>query len=312
MDTVAFFGMIMAMFAVSANDSVQTLGTFIASNDTRKMRIIGWAGASILLSLTVFYGYLYSGDISFGRLDHIPAIEIYWYHLLGPAILLILTACGVPVSTSFIVLSAFATTVVMEKMLFKSVMGYGLAAIVGYLIWIVLARVIDESEKVVERNKGAWTIAQWLSTSVLWVMWLQHDLANIAVFMPRNMELKTVFGVCIVMSGFLGWTFSPLNKRMQKIVMEKRGTRYIRSATIIDLVYAFILFFFIQYNSIPMSTTFVFIGLLCGRELAIATVMKDHTMDIVFPMVIKDFLKLLVGLASSIGVVLTIHYIGSI
>jgi len=99
---------------------------------------------------------------------------------------------------------------------------------------------------------------------------------------------------------------------MQKIVMEKRGTRYIRSATIIDLVYAFILFFFIQYNSIPMSTTFVFIGLLCGRELAIATVMKDHTMDIVFPMVIKDFLKLLVGLASSIGVVLTIHYIGSI
>ena len=42
-----------------------------------------------------------------------------------------------------------------------------------------------------------------------------------------------------------------------------------RSATIIDFTYALILWYFKQYNDIPMSTTWVFVGLLCGRELAI-------------------------------------------
>ena len=97
--------------------------------------------------------------------------------------------------------------------------------------------------------------------------------------------------------------------RIQKIVLEKTGTRYVRSATIIDLVYAFILLFFKQYNDIPMSTTWVFVGLLWGRELAISTIMKDYKFKYVFPIIAKDFIKMLVGLLVSIGIVLLIHYI---
>ena len=41
-------------------------------------------------------------------------------------ILLVLTRVGIPVSTSFLVLSAFASFV-LEKMLVKSIMGYALA-----------------------------------------------------------------------------------------------------------------------------------------------------------------------------------------
>ena len=42
-------------------------------------------------------------------------------------LLLLLTRIGVPVSTSFLVLSAFASTFILEKMLMKSMMGYAVA-----------------------------------------------------------------------------------------------------------------------------------------------------------------------------------------
>ena len=58
-----------------------------------------------------------------------------------------------------------------------------------------------------------------------------------------------------------------------------------------------------------MSTTWVFVGLLCGRELAIATMNKEYKLRYVFPLVGKDFLKMIFGLSVSVGIVLTIHYV---
>ena len=73
---------------------------------------------------------------------------------------------------------------------------------------------------------------------------------------------------------------------------------------------AFLLLYFKQLNNIPMSTTWVFIGLLCGRELALNTYLtKKGNLKQVFPIVAKDFLKLLVGLVVSVAIVLLIHYV---
>ena len=80
----------------------------------------------------------------------------------------------------------------------------------------------------------------------------------------------------------------------------------------IDILYAVILLFFKELNSIPMSTTWVFLGLLAGRELAIATRIMDYKMKHVFPLVGKDMLKLLFGLAVSIAIALFIQNIGMI
>ncbi|MFM2246651.1 MAG: hypothetical protein RL071_2725, partial [Pseudomonadota bacterium] len=44
----------------------------------------------------------------------------------------------------------------------------------------------------------------------------------------------------------------------------------VRPATIIDFVYALILLVFQVWSEVPMSTTWVFVGLLGGRELAMA------------------------------------------
>jgi len=304
-------GFLFAAYSVVANDSVQTLGTWIASNSQRFKWYWLWIASSSVLLFTLWYGWsINNGDISFGRLNKIPWIEPQWYHALAPLILLALTRVGIPVSTTFLVLSAFASTFVLEQMLVKSIVGYAIAAVIAYGLWFVIERLIDEkADKVKEKNIKYWRVGQWCTTGFLWYTWLSHDLANIAVFLPRVVPVGWVIFASVIFIIFLGYMFYEKGGKIQKIILEKTGTRYVRSATIIDLVYAFILLFFKQYNDIPMSTTWVFVGLLCGRELAISTVMKDYKFKYVFPIIAKDFIKMLVGLLASIGIVLLIHYI---
>jgi hypothetical protein len=249
------------------------------------------------------------GDISYGRLNKIPFQEIQWYHAMAPALLLVLTRIGVPVSTSFLVLSAFASTFVLEKMLMKSMMGYAVAAVAAYAIWIVVSKILDEAKPVKEEHKRWWRIGQWVTTGFLWFTWLSHDMANIAVFLPRQIPVDLMILVSLVFVGGLYFMFREGGGKIQNIVVEKHNTRYVRSATIIDLVYWVILWFFKELNDIPMSTTWVFVGLLCGRELAMATVTGKHKFKTVFPLIGRDFFKMMIGLGASVGVVLMIHYV---
>ena len=303
-------GFLFAAYSVIANDSVQTLGTWIASNNERVNWKIMWAAASVVLLWALWYGwYMYGGDISYGRLNRIPFQEIQWYHACAPGLLLVLTRVGVPVSTSFLVLSAFASTFVLEKMLVKSMMGYAVAAMAAYAIWIGVTKILDENKPVKDEHKKYWRIGQWFTTGFLWWTWLSHDMANIAVFLPREIPVDLMIGISVVFVAGLWYMFREGGGKIQNIVLEKHNTRYVRSATIIDGVYWLILFFFKELNDIPMSTTWVFVGLLCGRELAMATVTGKHKFKTVFPLITRDFIKMMIGLGASVGVVLTIHYI---
>ena len=59
-----------------------------------------------------------------------------------------------------------------------------------------------------------------------------------------------------------------------------------------------------------MSTTWVFVGLLCGREFAIASIAaNNYKLKFVFPIVGRDFLKMMIGLGASVAIVLSIYYI---
>jgi len=239
-------GFLFAAYSVVANDSVQTLGTWIASNSQRFKWYWLWAAASSVLLFTLWYGWsVNAGDISFGRLNKIPWIEPQWYHALAPLILLALTRVGIPVSTTFLVLSVFASTIVLEKMLVKSIIGYALAALIAYGLWFIIARIVDEkADRVKDKNVKYWRVGQWCTTGFLWYTWLSHDLANIAVFLPRSVPIEWMITISVVFTSLLAWIFYERGGKIQKIVLEKSGTRYVRSATLIDLIYAFILLFF--------------------------------------------------------------------
>ena len=308
--TIVGFGL--AGWSVIGNDSIQTLGTFIASKEKWFKWYTLATAASGAMALTVAYGWWkYSGDISYGRLTRIPYQEIQWYHAVAPAILLLLTRIGIPVSTTFLVLSAFASTVVLEKMLIKSVVGYGLAALAAYICWIVISKFINEKfDEITEQWKITfWRNSVWVTSAFLWATWLMHDVANIAVYLPRELN---VLQLCIVIGYFtilLFYIFKIHGGPIQKVVLDKTGTRYARSATIINIIYTAVLYYFKELNDLPMSTTWVFVGLLCGRELAISTMNKDYKFKYVFPLIGKDFLKMIFGLSVSVGIVLAIHYI---
>ena len=73
-------GFSLADYSVIANDSVQTLGTFIASNQRFKWYWLATA-ASDVLTLTLTYGWnVNDGDIAFGRLNKISYQTIQWCH----------------------------------------------------------------------------------------------------------------------------------------------------------------------------------------------------------------------------------------
>jgi hypothetical protein len=246
-------------------------------------------------------------------LNKIPWQEVQWYHAAAPAILVALTRLGVPVSTSFLVLSVFASTFVLEKMLMKSIMGYGVAAGFAYAVWFAITKYaghwFDETQPVTEDNKKYWRIAQWFATGGLWWTWLSHDMANIAVFLPRVVPVDLMIMVSVVFVAGLFFMFRERGGKIQQIVLEKHNTRYVRSATLIDLFYWLCLYFFKELNDIPMSTTWVFVGLLAGRELAMATYFGKKKSKSVFPLVAKDFGKMMVGLGASVALVLLVHYV---
>jgi hypothetical protein len=304
-----YVGFLLAAYSVIANDSIQTLGTFLASNKAHFKWYTLWMAASVMLVYTITYGWInYNGDISYGRLTRIPFQEVQWYHAMAPAVLLLLTRKGIPVSTTFLVLSAFASFTVLEKVLMKSIVGYGVAAISAYVIWVVLERYINEKKDHPEHVKF-WRVGQWITSGWLWFAWLQHDMANIAVFLPRQLMLGDLLMVLVATVSILGYVFYTGGGRIQEVVINKHGTRFARSSTIINLVYAFILYFFKELNDLPMSTTWVFVGLLTGRELAISSVIENYRFKYVFPIIAKDFGKMMFGLGASVAIVLIIHQV---
>lgn len=308
----ALIGFLLATYSVVWNDAIQTLGTFIASNKKTKWYYL-WIFASVILVITLAISFIQgSGDISSGRLEKIPYIEIEWYHALAPLVLVILTRFRIPLSTSLLVLSVFASTIVFEQILLKSLFGFGIAAVIGFVLWYIVTKWIHAEEELSGREEKYWRITQWGATGFLWYTWLSHDIANVAVFIPRILNVWEFIIVLIVFIAFLALIFYRRGGEIQKIVLEKKGTTYVRSATIIDICFAIILFVFKELSSIPMSTTWVFIGLLAGRELGIAKRLPNTSTRDVFPIVGRDILRLIFGLAISIAIAISIQNIDSV
>jgi len=301
-------GFTLASYSVIANDSVQTLGTWIASNSERFKWYVMWAASSAVLLFTLWYGWsVNGGDIAYGRLEKIPYQPVQWYHAVAPMVLVALTRFGVPVSTTFLVLSAFASTVVLEKVLLKSALGYLVAAAAAYVIWLAVSKYWETKADIPQSHDKWWRVAQWCTTGWLWYTWLSHDMANIAVFLPREVPVDVMIYISFIFVAGLAYMFYEKGGKIQEVVLSKTNTSYVRSATLVDLIYSIILWYFKGYNSIPMSTTWVFVGLLAGRELAFASMNNKYKFKTVFPLVGRDFFKMMIGLALSVVIVLAIH-----
>ena len=159
-------------------------------------------------------------------------------------------------------------------------------------------------------------VAQWCSTGFLWSQWLIQDLANIYVFLPRDPVTRIPdipvewFIVSIVaMLAMQAIIFYTHGGAIQKVVLTKTNTTDIRSATFVDLIYGIVLFLFKEVSKLPMSTTWVFVGLLAGREIALVWNGRHRRRRDVARLVLSDFAKITFGLVVSVVIALLLPYL---
>ena len=304
---IALLGFLLAAYSIVANDAIQTLGTFLASNAHRPWWVLWAFACSVLLIVFVYGWYANAGDPAYGRLSKFPEPEggLTWIHVIPPLIILFLTRFGIPVSTTFLVLTVFAPGN-LGSMLTKSLMGYAVAFAVGGLVYLFVVRGVERYfiNTSNQKSEGMWLVLQWSSTAFLWSQWLMHDLANIFVYLPRTLGLAEMLAATVVMLILHAYIFARRGGAIQKIVLQKTNTTDIRSATIIDFIYALILLVFKEWSNMPMSTTWVFLGLLAGRELAITMIEKVRPAGETVKLVMSDATKAGFGLAVSVALAL--------
>lgn len=268
-----WIGFALAAYSAVANDSIQTVGVFIASNRRRPWWMLWLFIGGIFLATAAYGWWAYDGDVSYGRLASKGFAEtpqaFSFLQVAAPVFLLIITRMRMPVSTTFLLLSCFATTPEgVADVLTKSLWGYVVAFVTAVAAWAAVGRLMRRVEE--RPMSPVWYPLQWLATGTLWATWIMQDAANLAVYLPRQLSATAFLAFAGTVFFGLGVLFFLRGDKIQRVVDEKSGVEDIRSATVIDFVYAVILFGFKEISTIPMSTTWVFIGLLAGRELILS------------------------------------------
>lgn len=305
-----WIGFLTASYATVSNDSIQSLGTFIESNKKRKWWIMWLFIGAIFIAVVTFSFLYFDGDVTYQRLlkadgtTNYPHPENFsFFMLMAPLTLLILTRLRMPVSTTFLMLSVFSSSSEgIISMVSKSVSGYLIAFVVSGLIWYYGYNFIRKHFKGRAIHSG-WNVAQWAVSGLLWGVWVMQDGANIAVFLPRRLDLTQFIIFCSVIFIGLGLLFKLRGDKIQKVVSDKSRISDVRAATLIDFSYALILIYKLFISTVPMSTTWVFLGLIGGREIAINLARikkgKKHKSKAI-KMIGKDFLYATIGLVISL------------
>ena len=300
---------LLAGYSVIANDSIQTIGTFISSNIGKVRWYFLWLFIASIFVITVCYSWIrYDGDVSWQRLTteglDVAPTTYHFTQMIAPLTLIVLTHYKIPVSTSLLMLSVFATKPsAIQSIVMKSFSGYFIAFTIAVVLWFFVSYLYRKlkSKRVSKKPAAVWYVAQWVTSGFLWWAWLTQDAANIAVVLPRRLDVPSLlFFLGYIVVG-LGILFYVNGGRMQQVVRKKSYITDVRATTLIDFVYACVLYYFKYLNAIPLSTTWVFIGLLGGREVAFSAFRKGNRSKRAMRTIAKDVLGAFIGLCISIA-----------
>ena len=281
-------GFLLAAYAVTANDSLQTLGSYLSSNEHRTPLGVQLLFLCTMTTIVLMGGWFINhGEPAWGRLASFPQPDCFtWVYLIPPLAVLALTAWGAPVSTSFLVLSAFVPENI-GTLVERSVSGYLLALSLGLAVWglgvALLERLFQTNHQPSSDTNSAfnklWFGLQWCTTGWLWSLWLVQDLANIFIFLPRSIELIPMLlctaALCLGLCALVAVGGGPV----QDVLRSKTNTSDLRSATVIDLMFTTCLLTQTLLSNVPLSTTWVFLGLLAGREIALTLRQRSSEND---------------------------------
>ena len=170
------------------------------------------------------------------------------------------------------ILSIFSSENMISFMLLKTFSGYALGFTLSFFLWNFLYKHFNQvlTKKDISLKETEWKFLQWASTGLLWVIWLTQNTVNIVVYVPRLFTLREIILFILLGIVMIGFIFYNKGGPIQEMVKQKSDMKNARSATMINLCFAFVILSMSLYNSIPMATTWIFIGILAGREIAVA------------------------------------------
>lgn len=310
----AWITTILALFTSIANNSFQIFGTFFLINKkTPKWKmflfIFGVFAVIILASW-----FLFNKELHFGKLNSIPYNNnLNIFHFLSPFVLIYLTHKKIPVSSTFLFTTLFSSGAVVHTILTKTIHIYILSFVFGFVLWKYIypffATKIQKymkSELLEMNNEKFWFTMQYISTALLWFSWLFSNMSSALVFIPRQFDIKSL-GILLLFSGIIiYYLIDNMGGNMQQLIKNKKNTDDIKSATMINIVYGCLIYIFQFSVNIPISTTWVFIGLIAGREIAITSsqnilivseiIHKNSVKRVIF-----DLLHAVLGVIISLG-----------
>lgn len=94
-------GFVLVVLACTANDSLQTLGTFLVSNRGRTPLWLQVLWICLATAAILMFGWIrYHGDPAWDRLGSFPPPEAFsWFYLIPPLTIAALTWWGAPIGT---------------------------------------------------------------------------------------------------------------------------------------------------------------------------------------------------------------------
>ncbi|BEV36469.1 hypothetical protein [Synechococcus sp. M16CYN] len=234
---------------------------------------------------------LNDGDPAWGRLSvpgqDFPMPEVFtWVYILPPLAILVLTQWGFPVSTSFLMLSTFQFSNILE-LIQISLTGYILAFGIGlgtysFSLWMLEWWVFYSSQN--GQVVGfVWVVWQWLGTGFLWSMWLIQDLASVFVFLPRELDLVPMVTCSLLLCLRLSLLIVTDGSPVHALLRLKTNTFDVRSVIMIDLLFGLCLLCMASLSTFPLSTTWVFLGLIGGREIALRINQQQYDSNLINP-----------------------------
>jgi phosphate/sulfate permease len=235
-------------------------------------------------------------------------------------ILALFTLDQIPNELNEISASLLQSDSMLGNMIQKSIIGYLIAFGFAFFVFITFSRLTERyfiNNELSPKERPFWITVQWGVTGFLWWQWLTQDLANIYIFLKGGDGKSSVifFASLVLILVLLAFVFKRKGGAVQKVVREKTNTTDIRSATFIDLIYGLSLYAFkddyfgLWGAKIPMSTTWLFVGLLAGREIAIKVALEKKVSKSTQQMVLQDLFKIILGLIISLLLVFLIKFL---
>jgi hypothetical protein len=314
-EQVNWIAMIIASFAIVGNDSPQLIGTYLATRRNEKWYETFAFVAIIFVVILTLCWFVYNQEVHFSILNNVTQRKINKYYLIAPLILLFLTHNGIPTSSTFLMLSVFLDKNNIIYMLTKTAASYFVSfAASAYIFSMILKKYrkyLLNTTSTEDKYLYIWNYLQIISTVLLVINWLCFSISNITVFLPRKLNPHDFLLFMFILLYTLASVLSNKSNKMQEILSSKKNANNLKINVLINLLFSTILFVFKVISNISIATTFVFLGILAGKEVAIAFSESDifgKTYKKTILTVLRDINKCILGVCVSLAFVIFINF----